>query len=73
MVDNSLRLDAMGREVVEPAVVGGSVDPPEAGAAKIADARAELVAQEPEQAEHAVGVGSRIRHNLAGVERGLLA
>src|SRR4051812_6410077 len=51
---DELDIDAMAREAVEYAVVGGSVDAPETGVADVCEPWAELVAQEPKQSEHRV-------------------
>ncbi len=72
VLDDALRPDAVGGQVVEPAVVGVTIDAPEARATDVADARAELVAQQPEQAEDHVSIGAGVGHDLARVQRGLL-
>ncbi len=62
----------MAGERVQPAVVGAAVDAPEPGAADIGQPGAELVAQEPEQTEDAVGIGAGVGHDLGRLELGLL-
>ena len=49
-------VDAMTRQIVEGAVMGGPVDAPEAGVADIGEPRAELVAQQPEQPEDGIAL-----------------
>src|SRR4051812_23255651 len=69
---DELDIDAMAREAVEYAVVGGSVDAPEAGVADIGKPWAELVAQEPKQSEHRVCISCGVGHDFGGIEVGLL-
>ena len=70
---DALGVDAMAGERVQPPIVGAGVDAPETGAADVGEPGAELVAQEPEQAEDAVGVGAGVGHDLGRLELGLLA
>jgi hypothetical protein len=73
VVNDQLRADGMAREVIEHPIVGRPVDAPQAGGPDVAQPRAELEAQEPEESEHAVGIRPGIRHNLRRLKRGLLA
>ena len=61
MITDQRGVDRSARDRVERSVVGLPVDAPELGAADVGEARAELVAQEPEQAEDRVGIGGGCR------------
>lgn len=58
--DDRPRVNAVAGEPVEGPVVGVAVDAPEALVGQRGGARAELVAQQPEQAEDLVGVGGLV-------------
>jgi hypothetical protein len=60
------------RNRIEQAVVSLRVDPPEARAADIGQARAEAIAEQAEQAEHHVAVGAGVGHDLRWLKVGLL-
>ena len=62
----------MRGEIVERAVIGFWIDPPEPGAADIGDARAELVARQPENAEDHVGISARVGHDFGRLKLGFL-
>jgi len=64
-------VDPVGRDLVELPVVGVRVDSPEPSAAGVGQARGELVAEQPEEAEHDFGVAGGVGHDLAGVHAGL--
>ena len=56
----------------ERPVVGLRVHPPEPGLAEVGQPGAELVAQQPEQAEDQVAVAGRVAHDLVRAQAGLL-
>ena len=72
MGGDELGVDAMAGDLVERAVAGMAVEAPEAGVADIGKARAELVAEHPEQPEDLVTVGGRVGHDLGGAKAGLV-
>ena len=63
---------ALARDLVQLAVVRIRVDAPEARAADVGNAWAEPVAEQAEQAEHDVGVGTSVGHDLGRLQLGLL-
>ena len=65
-------IDGAFAEAVERAVIGFPVDPPEPGVAEVGQAWAELVAKQPEQAEHRVGIGGGVGHEFDRLQLGLL-
>ena len=62
----------MRGQLVEGAVIGLAVHAPEPRAADVGQARAELVAEEMEDAEDRVGVGAGVGHDLGRLQLGLL-
>jgi hypothetical protein len=58
--DDQLRVDAVARETVQRPVVGVTIEAPEALVGQSGGAWAELVAQQPVQAEDLVGVGGLV-------------
>lgn len=62
---------AVAGERVEPTVVGGRIQAPEAGAAGVGRAGRELAAQQPEEPEDDVGVAGAVGHHLARAHAGL--
>src|SRR3954452_21115730 len=62
----------MPRQTIERAVVRLAVHAPEPRPADVGEPRAELEAQQPEEAEDYVGIGPRIGHDLDRCQRGLL-
>ena len=65
-------VDALGGQLVQGAVVGLAVHAPEPGAADVGQTRAELVAEQVEDAEDRVGVGAGVGHDLGRLQLGLL-
>ena len=65
-------VDAVPRQAVHRPVIGGVVDAPEPGLADVGEPGAELVAQEPEQAENDVAGPRRIGHDFQGAQARLL-
>ena len=59
-------------EGIEGTVVARRIDPPEPGTTDIGDPRAELVAEQPEDAEDHVGVGAGVGHDLGRFKLGFL-
>ena len=70
---DEIGVDAVAREPVQRAVVGGSVDAPEPGVADVGEPGAELVAEQPEQSDYRVGISCCVGHDLGGFEIGFLA
>jgi hypothetical protein len=66
------QVDGAFADAVERAVISFPVDPPEPGVAKVGQARAELVAEQPEQAEHRIGVRGGVGHEFDRLQLGLL-
>src|SRR4051794_13377428 len=62
----------MPRQTIEGAVVRLAAHAPEPRPADVGEPRAELEAQQPEDAEDHVGVGPRVGHDLDRCQRGLL-
>src|SRR3546814_11664768 len=58
--------------LIELSVARLAVDAPQLRAADVRQTGAESVAQEPEQAENCVGIGSGVGHNLQRIELGFL-
>ena len=65
---NERHLGPVPCQAVQGAVVGLGVHAPEARAADVGQARAELEAKQVEDAEHDVGVGAGVCHHLRGLE-----
>ena len=68
----SAQIDGAFADAVERAVVGFPVDPPQPGVAEVGQARAELVAEQPEQAKHRIGVRGGVGHEFDRLQFGLL-
>ncbi len=66
MLDDQLRADALAGEAIERAVVGVWVKAPEPLVWQSGGAGAELVAQQPEQAEDLIGVGGLVGDDHRG-------
>src|ERR1700728_4469367 len=62
----------MPGDVVELAVIGFGVDAPEARSANVSETRAESVAKQSKQPEYNIAIGARVRHDLRGLQSGLL-
>ena len=72
MLGDKFYVDLVRRQVIEDAIIGLPVDPPEPGAADVRDARGELEAEKVEDAEDGVGIPRRVGHDLGGLEFRLL-
>ena len=68
----AIEVDALPSQSVEGAVVRLGVDSPEAAAADVGQARAEAIAEQPEQAEHNVAIRAGVGHDPRGLQLGLL-
>jgi hypothetical protein len=62
----------VGGEIVEWAIIGFRIDPPEPATADVGNARAELVAEQPKNAEDHVGVCAGIGHDFGRLKLCLL-
>jgi hypothetical protein len=65
-------LTFVGGEIVERAIIGFRIDPPEPGTADVGDARAELVAEQPKNAEDHVCICAGIGHDFSRLKHCLL-
>ena len=72
MRHDALQAKPVLRDGVELAIIGLGLDAPEAAAADVCQAGAEAVAQQAEQPEDDVTVGTRIGHDLRRLQFGLL-
>ena len=72
MRHDALQAKRVLRDGVELAIIGLGLDAPEAAAADVCQAGAEAVAQQAEQPEDDVTVGTRIGHDLRRLQFGLL-
>src|ERR1700733_13166011 len=72
IVSDQVEIDDALRNLLERAVIGGAVDAPELCAANIRQSRAELITEQPEQAENGVGISGGVGHDFLGIEFGLL-
>jgi hypothetical protein len=59
-------IDGAFAEIVERAVIGLSVNSPQSGITEVSQPRAELVAKQPEQTKHRIGIGGGV-HPSAGI------
>lgn len=64
VLDDERDVDALGGQGIQGAIVRLAAHAPEARAADVGQPRAELVAQEVENPEDRIGVGTGIRHDL---------
>src|SRR3546814_7109136 len=69
---NQIDFDPAPGNLIELSVARLAVDAPQLRAADVRQTGAESVAQEPEQAENCVGIGSGVGHNLQRIELGFL-
>jgi hypothetical protein len=69
---DQLPTDVVSGELLENTVVGVWIHPPEPSALDVGQAWAELVAEQPEQAEYDVARARRVSHDLLGIQRRLL-
>ena len=65
-------IDRAFAKAVERAIIGLPVDPPQPGVTQIGQPRAELVAQQPEQAEHRIGIRGGVGHEFHRLQFGFL-
>lgn len=72
MLGDQFYVDLVRCQVIEDAIIGLPVDPPEPGAADVRDARGELIAEKVEDAEDGIGIPRRVGHDLGGLEFRLL-
>jgi hypothetical protein len=72
MAHDQLGTHSVPRQPILRAIVGGRIEPPEPRLPEVGQAGAELVAQQPEQAEDHVAVTGRVAHHLPGIEAGLV-
>ncbi len=72
MLCNQVELDRLASKSVELAVIRFWARAPEPGTANIGQARAEVIAEQAEQPEHNIAVGTGIGHDLCWLQFGLL-
>ena len=60
---DQIHVDLVASNPVEWAIIGGGIDPPEARPTHVGQARAELIAQQPEQAKDDIAIGTRVRND----------
>jgi hypothetical protein len=65
-------IDGAFAKAVEWAVISFPVDPPQLDVTEVSQPRAELVAKQPEQAEHRVGIGGGVGHEFDRLQLGFL-
>ncbi len=70
--DEPLHGDSMVGKLVQRAVIGVFIDPPEPSAANVGEPRTELVAEQPEEPKDDIAGPGRISHDLDRLEAGLL-
>ena len=65
-------IHAMPCHTIQAAIIGSRIDAPVAGTPNIGDSRTEPVAEQPEQTEDHIGVGSGVGHDLGRMQFRLL-
>jgi hypothetical protein len=65
-------IDGAFAEAVERAVIGLPVNPPQPGITEVSEPRAELVAKQPEQTKHRIGIGGGVGHEFHWLQLGFL-
>src|SRR4051795_734707 len=72
VISNQPRIDGTFAEAVEGAVIGFPVDPPQLGVTQVGQPWTELVAKQPEQAKHGIGIGRGVGHEFHRLQLGFL-
>ena len=72
VVDDEFDVDGAFGDLPEGSVVGGLVHSPETCPADIFQTRAEVVTQQPEEAEHGIRIGGAVGHDVCGIAFGVL-
>ena len=72
IVSDQCEVDGAFAKAVERAVIGFAIDPPQLDVAEVGQARAELIAEQPEDAEYRIGVCSGVGHEFGRLQLGFL-
>ncbi len=72
IIPDQREIDDAFAEFVERTVIGFAIDPPQLDVAEVGQARAELITEQPEDAEYRIGVRSGIGHEFGRLQLGFL-